>query len=357
MSWSHLEEKIAEYFSSLGYRVTRNLRLRGKSGALHEIDVYAEKEAPEGKISIIIEAKDYSEPVSKEWVMKLAEIKEDVGADKAILITSSRFTPAAIAIAQSKGIDLWDNETFAEKINAAKINKEKITIKVISPSVGKNEALSIASKNLRKSIFFKSEEIKNFSLIFHPVYLFEIRAVELVSGFLSKPTKRYLKRYLIIDSVNGNILGFYKMKNNQLVSIDHPLIKVIAILTSKGEVRLDDVETIVNKELIKDMIDQHVFSYDSKRGFVRLFLKTSRLLIDPKLIEKRIVSSNEYKLPTENTKIDINSLTKRLEGVGFEIISVTTIFYPFYKADVIDKDGGERYIYVDGITKHISTEP
>lgn len=356
MSWSHLEEKVAEYFSSLGYKVTRNLRLRGKSGALHEIDVYAEREGPEGKISIIVEAKDYSEPVAKEWVMKLAEIKEDIGANKAILITSSRFTPAAIAIAQSKGIDLWDNETFAEKIKAAKINKEKIMIKIISPSLEKDEALKIVSKNLRRVIFFKSEKIKNFILIFHPVYLVEIKIIELISSLLGKPTKRYLKRYLMIDSVNGYILGFYKI-NNQYIDIDNPLVKVIASLASKGEAKLNDIETIIGKELIKNMISQHIISYNSKRNILKIVSKTSRILIDPKLIEKKITSIDENKLLTESSKIDINSLTKKLESIGFETASISTIFYPFYKADIIDKDGGERCIYIDAITKRILTIP
>jgi hypothetical protein len=356
LSWSHLEEKIAEYFSSLGYKVTRNLRLRGKSGALHEIDVYAEKEGPEGKISIIIEAKDYSEPVAKEWVMKLAEIKEDIGADKAILVTSSRFTPAAIAIAQSKGIDLWDNETFTEKIKITRLSKEKIMIRIIPPLLEKDEALKIVSKNLRKMLFFKSEKIKNFILIFHPVYLVEVKIIELVSSLLGKTIKRYLKRYLIIDSVNSYILGSYKI-NNQYIDLDNPLIKVIASLTSKGEIKLNDIETIINKELVKNMIDQHILSYDSKRNTLKIVPKTSRILIDPNLIEKKITTTNENKLLTESSKIDINSLTKKLENIGFDIISIGTVFYPFYKADIIDKDGGERYIYVDGITKRVLTIP
>lgn len=356
MSWSHLEEKIAEYFSSLGYKVTRNLRIRGKSGALHEIDVYAEKEGPEGKISIIIEAKDYSEPVAKEWVMKLAEVKEDIGADKAILITSSRFTPAAIAIAQSKGIDLWDNETFAEKIKTTKISKEKIMIKIIPPSLEKDEALKIVSKNLRRTLFFKSEKIKSFMLIFHPTYLVEIKIIELTSSLLSKPTRRYLRRYLMIDSVNGYILGSYRI-NSKYIDLDNPLIKVIASLASQGEVKLKDIETVIDKELIKNIISQRILSYDSKRNILKIVPKTSHILIDPKLIEKKITSTNEDKLLTEGSKIDINSLTKKLENIGFEIISISTVFYPFYKADVIDKDGGERYIYIDAITKHILTIP
>ena len=356
MSWSRLEEKIAQYFSSLGYNVTRNLRIKGKSGALHEIDVYAEKEGPEGKIRIIIEAKDYSEPVAKEWVMKLAEVKEDIGADKAILITSSRFTPAAIAVAQNKGIDLWDNETFAEKIKTTKISKEKIMIKIIQPSLEKDEALKIVSKNLRRTLFFKSEKIKNVMLIFHPVYLIEIKIIELISSLLGKSTRRYLRRYLMIDSVNGYILGSYRI-NNKYIDLDDPLIKLIASLASKGEVKLKDTETIIDKELIKNMINQHILSYDSKRNILKIVPKTSCILIDPKLIEKKITSVNEDKLLTESSKVDINSLTKKLENIGFEIISISTVFYPFYKAEVIDKDGGERYIYIDAITKHISTIP
>ncbi len=160
----------------------------------------------------------------------------------------------------------------------------------------------------------------------------------------------------MIDSVNGYILGSYRI-NNKYIDLDDPLIKLIASLASKGEVKLKDTETIIDKELIKNMINQHILSYDSKRNILKIVPKTSCILIDPKLIEKKITSVNEDKLLTESSKVDINSLTKKLENIGFEIISISTVFYPFYKAEVIDKDGGERYIYIDAITKHISTIP
>lgn len=358
MSWSQLEEKIAQYFSSLGYNVTRNLRIKGKSGALHEIDVYAEKEGPEGKIRIVIEAKDYSEPVTKEWVMKIAEVKEDISADKAILVTSSRFTPAAIAIAQNKGVDLWDNETLAEKLRMAKISEKEIKIKIISPSLTKDEALKIVSRNLRRVLFFKSEHIKDFLLIFHPAYLFEIRTVELVSHFIGKPTKRYIRRYLIVDSVNEHVLGFYRIENDLFININHPLMKVLAILSSEGEISLNDTEKIISKELIKNMINQHIFYYDTKMNTLHLGQKSSHILISPHIIEKKLVIINKEELYTEESKISINDSFKKLsDDYAFNILSATTIFYPFYKAIVIDKDGGERYIYVNGVTRHVWSEP
>ncbi|MGB9728870.1 MAG: restriction endonuclease [Thermoprotei archaeon] len=358
MSWSQLEEKIAQYFSLLGYNVTRNLRIKGKSGALHEIDVYAEKEGPEGKIRIIIEAKDYSEPVTKEWVMKLAEVKEDIGADKAILITSSRFTPSAIAIAQNKGVDLWDHEILAEKLKMMKINEKEVNVKILSVSLTKDEALKIVFKNLRRILFFKSERIKDFSLVFHPTYLFEIRTVEFVSSFVGKPTKRYIKRYLMIDSVNGNVLGFYKISGRSYINVNDPLMRVLAILSSKGEILLNDAEKMISKELIKDMINQHIFSYDAKKNILRLDQRKSHILVNPNIIEKKLVTLYEKELFIEKSVTSIDSLFDKLSGeFAFDVLTMATIFYPFYKAVVVDKSGGERYIYVDGVIKHTWSEP
>ncbi|MEM3833147.1 MAG: restriction endonuclease [Thermoprotei archaeon] len=358
MSWSQLEERIAQYFSSLGYSVTRNLRIKGKSGALHEIDVYAEKEGPEGKIRVIVEAKDYSEPVTKEWVMKLAEVKEDVGADKAILVASSRFTPSAIAIAQSKGVDLWDNEILVEKLKRMKIDEKEVNVKALSVSLTKNEALRIVFKNLRRILFFKSERIKNFSLVFHPTYLFEVRVVEFISHFISKPTKRYIKRYLMVDSVNGNVLGFYKVSGESYVNVNDPLMRILAVLSLKGEILLNEAEKMISKELIRDMINQHVFSHDTKKNTLRLNQRKSHILVDPNIIERKLVTLREKELLIEKSVMSINDLFDKLSGnFTFDVLSTTTIFYPFYKAIVVDKDGGERYIYIDGVTKRAWSEP
>ena len=41
-----LEKCISDLFSSKGYEVKHNIKLKGRSGVEHQIDVYAEYKAP-----------------------------------------------------------------------------------------------------------------------------------------------------------------------------------------------------------------------------------------------------------------------------------------------------------------------
>lgn len=60
------EEVVEKYFQYLGYRVERNVVKTGYSGAKHEIDVLIVK----GDTIGVVEAKNYSKPIPKEWIIK-----------------------------------------------------------------------------------------------------------------------------------------------------------------------------------------------------------------------------------------------------------------------------------------------
>lgn len=108
------ELKITELFKQKGYHVTHNVKLRGKSGAEHQIDVLAEYKAPLHTSRIIIEAKSYQNNIEKDIVMKLIQIQQDVSADRAILAVTSEFTPGALQTAdQYANLELWDRTKIA----------------------------------------------------------------------------------------------------------------------------------------------------------------------------------------------------------------------------------------------------
>ena len=89
-----LELKIAELFKKNGYDVTHNIRMKGKSGTEHQIDVFAQYKAPLHTTTVIIEAKSYESNIDKEIIMKLVQIQQDLSIDRAIVVTTSDFTPS-----------------------------------------------------------------------------------------------------------------------------------------------------------------------------------------------------------------------------------------------------------------------
>jgi hypothetical protein len=108
------ELKIADLFKQKGYHVTHNIKLQGKSGAEHQIDVLVEYKAPLHTSRIIIEAKSYQSNIDKDIIMKLIQIQQDISADRAILAATSEFTPGALQTAsQYANLELWDRAKIA----------------------------------------------------------------------------------------------------------------------------------------------------------------------------------------------------------------------------------------------------
>jgi Holliday junction resolvase len=116
-----LEKRLARLFESRGYQVQHDVRLRGRSGVEHQVDVLAYHHAPLHTSKIIIEAKSYQSSVDKDRVMKLIQIVNDLGADRGILITTSDFTPDAAKTAAGYNVDLWNREHVAKLLGELEV--------------------------------------------------------------------------------------------------------------------------------------------------------------------------------------------------------------------------------------------
>lgn len=86
--------------------VLHNVKIRGRSGALHQIDVYWEFKIAGVKYKTCIECKHYNRPVKKEHVATLISIIDDIGNSTGIFATTVGYQPGAILLAKQKNIRL-----------------------------------------------------------------------------------------------------------------------------------------------------------------------------------------------------------------------------------------------------------
>ena len=186
------ERMLCRLFESKGYRVTHNIKLRGRSGAEHQIDLLVEYECPLHISRVIIEAKAYTSPINKEKVMKLIQIVDDLGVDRGIIITTSYFTPGAVEIAKGRNIDLWDRKKLLELLGEAAIEgviaeaEEQPTPEAeiyIMPRKTLSEARAVAEGLVRKRAkgglfgFGKViEYLEEVLLVYVPYYEIDIQA-------------------------------------------------------------------------------------------------------------------------------------------------------------------------------------
>jgi hypothetical protein len=62
-----LELALKDLFESKNYRVSHNIRITGRSGTDHQIDLLLEYDAPLHTSKIIVEAKHYERPIEASW--------------------------------------------------------------------------------------------------------------------------------------------------------------------------------------------------------------------------------------------------------------------------------------------------
>lgn len=122
-----LEAELSALFERGGYTVRHNAKMEGRSGAVHQIDVYATYDAPLHRSAVLIEAKNHRSNIDKDTVMKLASIRDDLSAGHAILATTSGFTPGALKTAALYGnMDLWDGRKTASLLGGIRSESEAV---------------------------------------------------------------------------------------------------------------------------------------------------------------------------------------------------------------------------------------
>ena len=107
MTGAEFEEFVGLLFKKMGYssKVTKQ---SGDQG----LDVIASKNGTK----IGIQAKCYSNTVGNSAVQEAVAGKSFYNCDKVIVISNNYFTPAAIELAQSNGVVLWNRDMLKEKI-------------------------------------------------------------------------------------------------------------------------------------------------------------------------------------------------------------------------------------------------
>jgi hypothetical protein len=77
------------------------------SKVARQIDISIRKQIGQYAMLIVIDCKDYSEPLDVKDIETFSGLVKDVRADRGALIVSSSFTPAALNVAKNEGIDTY----------------------------------------------------------------------------------------------------------------------------------------------------------------------------------------------------------------------------------------------------------
>lgn len=164
-----MEGLVERYFTLQGYPLRRNARVRGASGALHEVDILLEtREGP-----VVVEVKNHSRPVPKEVVMKAYEVAQDIGARGAVVVSASGFTEGARRVAASLRVELLTLDDILSYIEAAGAGGRAVFLQA---RLGRGRLDSEASRRARRRLLLlRLERPEPLGCVYAPIYYLEGR--------------------------------------------------------------------------------------------------------------------------------------------------------------------------------------
>jgi hypothetical protein len=116
MHWKRFQKEVAELFRSVGCFAGEDHKVTGARGE-HKVDVYVNFKALSVECSWIVECKYWDSNITKEKVLTLQSIVQDVGADKGVLVSKKEFQSGAIRCAQKSNIILTNLEDLRRYID------------------------------------------------------------------------------------------------------------------------------------------------------------------------------------------------------------------------------------------------
>jgi len=377
------ELKIADLFKQKGYHVTHNVKLHGRSGAEHQIDVLAEYNAPLHTSRIIIEAKSYEANIDKDIIMKLIQIQQDISADRAILATTSEFTPGALQTAsQYANLELWDRAKIASLLGEMQLidtsdgvkqtptNSIKMILAQVDQSTIEQYAKVQAEKRSKGGFLGRGKVEEKFlaaERFLYPYYDIDMEAqtyqVE-KTGWRSK--EKVVKKIRSRTSVDANTGALVFVTDNGL-SYAYSFLNGL----SDEEIRLlyyvSEVKAFEKRELsalgwstgkinkvVNSLAGQGVLRMIQARPavYASAYAYPSDPSIFVSLMEKYPVVDSLTNDKKVEKLVPPASIVTAFQSywASCNVLSIDLVYYPYYGVIYERPDGSKRTEVVDGIT-------
>jgi hypothetical protein len=310
---AELEQRIETYFQINGYDTRRDVILEGRSGGKHEVDVLAEKSDGVTSIRIMVECKAWDKPIEKDVVSKVNYVLQDLGLNKAILVALGGDRIGAEQAAQELGVEIWTADELEKKLGKVAIAEMEVRefgrAAIGFPNLTKEETARTLVENETKGMFGGQKEIvKMFKLLWVPCHMFRIdyaRSEGMIhKKFITTPV------WNLYEALSGSwIYTFEKrptMRDLRLTRNLQPRVKEKTITTR----------------------------------IVKAFEKRNEVTT-PRARARYSARLREFGVP--------------LPAESVSIEETSSVYFPFFMG-VVEKNGKERVIAVDGVRGEINKD-
>lgn len=142
MEWKDYEEITKYIYETLGQAsgvkiegYGNDCKIIGKSSVAHQIDVLTSHSDGLHTYKTIVECKYWDKNINKDIIMKVAEIVEDAGINKGVIVSKNGFTPDAISFAKYKNIGLVELREPNEDDWKGRIKDIHIEMNMLDPQL------------------------------------------------------------------------------------------------------------------------------------------------------------------------------------------------------------------------------
>ncbi|MBE6911059.1 MAG: restriction endonuclease [Ruminococcaceae bacterium] len=241
--------------------VLHDVKLKGNSGATHQIDVFWKFNFAGVSYSTIVEVKDWKTPVKKEQIMSFKAKIDDIPNSNGIFVSRMGFQEGAKLFAEHNGIQLvtiTEDVEFKILLNFITTNYENFQVKVDEDDLHK---LPNGAECLKKALY--EENLQNLIVIKPDKY------TEKVFDLMCTDAEPY---YYVADNIRHHIekdlSGDWYLASNKE---SFPLIKIYGYCfdcynTSEAYVlTLKELPIVSIKNILNN--DEHRYNKDTKTIF------------------------------------------------------------------------------------------
>lgn len=197
-------------------QVMHNVKIKGKSGVSHQIDVFWEFNLAGVNYKTLVEVKDWQSPVEKEQILSLKSKIDDIPNSNGIFVSRSGFQEGAKAFAEYGGIQLitiTEDSDFKIALNFITTNYENLKVIFALEDLYK---LPISVDYLKKSMY--EEELENLIVLKPDKYtekIFDLMCIDAEPYYYGKDNVRH--------HIKKDLEGDWYLMSNKA---SFPLVKI-----------------------------------------------------------------------------------------------------------------------------------
>jgi hypothetical protein len=205
---ANLAQSVAEYLAHHGYRVARDVSMKGRSGANHTVDVLAEKSDEVTTYRLLVHTRSWDQSVDRDVVAGVHLMASDLGMSKAIVLGARHWPQGAETAARRLGVELWgpvEIEGRLGRLPDPETGSALASIRGLRVNVSEQTARDMANRQRRGKLGVNREEvvwIRPYWLPFLPV---RVRHTRDEGGRFSRTAPRTRIYVNIYEALGGQL--------------------------------------------------------------------------------------------------------------------------------------------------------